>query len=166
MARDSDSRADRRIKIYVMATQCAGKTTFCQRYPVYRGLRMVDFSQVNRSAIREPKGTAAGLARGSGYHARLRYFLRRQKGPIAVLGRRSRAPRRVKGVILTAVLIPEDDHRRQSRARARAKPKSRWGDFSRLVVKRRRLARYAAAKGIPVFDSFDRAIDWALEQPS
>lgn len=161
-ARGSRGRGpDERTKIYVMATPCTGKTTFCRRYPIYRGLRMVDFSRIHRSALREP--AAASRGRGESYHARLHRYFRHQDGPLCVLGRRGPAqPQDWDEVILVAVLLPEADHRSYSGARRARRPRSRWGDYSLVEEKRRELAAYAEAHGIAVHDSIAVAIDAAL----
>lgn len=151
------------VKLYLMTTSCSGKTHFHRRHAEYRGIPIVDFSKVNRAASegREPE---AALAPGESYRERVIAYLGNVDGPVTLLGRRGpEDPPRGAGIEYGVILVPESDHIRNWNARRDVRPHTRWTTFDDLARKRDKLAAYAAAWDIPVFESFTSAIDATID---
>ena len=169
-----------------MSIAASGKSTFATKYPNFEGYKIVDFAQQlpSRSALtkvllylrrvapflktilRKRKDMIAINA--DHYFAHVYAYLTRQTQPVVVMGRRT--PENLEDsemfndVALAMVLVPEDDHRRNCKARKRKlrnplpffhHPTT---DFTRIMNARKESQEYAKHHNIPVFESFSSAI--------
>ena len=173
-------------KIYIMSTSASGKSTFARKFPTFEGYKIVDFAQelpslsaltkvvayLSRVApflekIRRKRKDVIALNTDH-YFASVFAYLNRQTEPVVVMGRR--APENLEDyemfndVAFAMVLVPEKDHRRNSKARKR---QSRiplpffhhWStDFTRIMDLRKKSREYSKRHNIPVFESFSSAI--------
>ncbi|MGH8195377.1 MAG: hypothetical protein ACREQ8_13410 [Woeseiaceae bacterium] len=105
----------------------------------------------------------------SDYFASVLELMRTTEGPVVVLGRRLpdnfRHNKSFDGIKLGMVLIPEEEHRRnvQLRRNQMRNPlplMHHWStDFRKVSAMRQSISAFAEQYDIPVFESFELAID-------
>jgi len=138
-------------KIYLMATPSSGKSYFANGNQYFRGVRVIDFS-VLRLERRE----------AGDYHRKVHRFLQDYDSPVCLLGRRG--PKDLTdfdGVTLGVVLPSMEDHLKFVAARAAEHRRDidRWADEENILEARKRLAKYAKKRKLPVFTSFREAAE-------
>lgn len=107
--------------------------------------------------------------RQSDYFAGVVELMRTSEGPVAVLGRRLPDnfgdDRSFDGIKLGMVLIPEEQHRQNVRSRRNEMRNPlpfmhHWTtDFRKVSAMRKSMSAFAEQNSIPVFESFEQAID-------
>ena len=173
-----------RDKIYLMAVAATGKSYFATTHANYRGFRVVDFAAtlpkpnllvkilqyLGRRDLR-----FARLTRNSdfvqaklkhNYHQAIIQYLRDQDTPTAVLGRPG--PEDISGlsdITLGAVLLPWPKHRENCGAR-RSELRNPLRTFDHRSTRETEILRlrglleeYAHERNIPIFESFEQALD-------
>lgn len=147
------------MMIYLMAVPCSGKTHFASAHPTYRGVRIVDFSPINKRAGKDPD-YGARVAPGDSYDERILAYLHAQPGPVCVLGRCGPDdPAAFAGITLAAVLPTLKQHRRFSDLRRQAHAESKWADFAEVEAIRARMQAYVARHHVPLYETFEQALD-------
>ena len=173
-------------KIYIMSTAASGKSTFARKFPSFEGYKIVDFAQElpSRSALTKVLDYLSRVAPfleesfrkrkdmialdNEHYFASVFAYLTRQTEPVVVLGRRTpeylEDYERFNDVAFAMVLVPEEDYRRNCKARKRESRNRlpffhHWStDFTRIMDDRKKSRGYAKRHNIPVFESFSSAI--------
>ena len=178
-------------RFYIMAMAASGKSTFTRANSTYRGYRIVDFGEdlperrlstrvllyigrffpALRRALRN-RPDMKDRYRHS-YFDKAFEFLADSDEPTILLGRRTRSNYRDLEahdyVKFAMVLIPEENHRRNCKARKKSMRNPipyfhHWTtDFEKIKKIRQEMAEYAEAFNIPVYESIEATID-AMDQ--
>jgi hypothetical protein len=174
-------------RIYLMSMAASGKSTFARANEFYAGYRIIDYATLLpgkglwtrsllylsrafpllRRAVSKNRDMIA--INHQNYSSGVLELMRSHKDPIAVLGRRLPAEfieaSSSQGISVGIVLISEEQHRQNCLSR-RAKMKSplpfmhHWTtDFDTVQAGREKMRTYAQQYNIPVFDSFELAVD-------
>lgn len=152
------------MKIYLMAPPCSGKTHFARAHPRYRGYRVVDFSPLNKRAVKDPAYGASALP-GQTYFERILTFLATQAAPLCVLGRCGPdKPASLTSIVLAAVLPSVAQHRHNSDCRRAAHAASKWADFEEVQRARASVSEYVERHGVPLYESFEEALANLLKE--
>ena len=169
-----------------MSIAASGKSTFATKYPSFEGYKIVDFAQElpSRSAVTKVLLYLSRVApcletilrkrkdmiaiNTDHYFANVYAYLTRQTQPVVVMGRRTPDnpgdSEMFNDVALAMVLVPEDDHKRNCKARKHKLRNPlpffhhRTTDFRRIMNAREQSQEYATHHDIPVFESFSSAI--------
>lgn len=167
-----------------MSVAASGKSTFAAAHPRYRGYKLVDFAQLMpRSTplvklvlyLSRAMPRLGYLARNSAfvrakrrgtYYEQVFSYIRGQTEHVVVLGRQGPDDLRpYSDIVFGVVLIPSERHKDNTRRRKQELLNPlpflhHWTtDFRRVAAARARLLQYAQRQGLPVFTSFDQAID-------
>lgn len=174
-----------------MSVAASGKSTFAAAHPQYRGYRVVDFAQLMPPSTPLVKlvlylsraiPRLGYLARNSAfvrakrrgtYYEQVFGYIRSQTEPVVVLGRQGPDDLRpYSDIVFGVVLIPSQRHQDNTRRRKQELRNPlpflhHWTtDFRRVAAARARLLQYAQRQGLPVFTSFDQAIDNLAAAPA
>ncbi|MGH8168243.1 MAG: hypothetical protein ACREQ1_13455 [Woeseiaceae bacterium] len=170
-----------------MSMAASGKSTFAQTHDFYSGYRVIDYARqlprkrpwtgsllylsralpLLRRAVANNKELVA--IRQENYFSGVIEFMRAHQGPVVILGRRLPEGfidnQSFEGIAIGMVLIPEEEHRRHclSRRKEMRNPipfMHHWTtDFKQVRAIREQMTAFARRYDIPVFASFEQAID-------
>lgn len=175
------------VKICLLSVAASGKSTFRLKHPTYHGCRVVDVAELlpmpnpfvkallylgrvipplKKLAARAPSQRAKAPER---YFSILKRYLDEQTEDTVLLANRGpQPPSFFEGITLAVVMIPEEDHRRHCEARKTGMRNPlpflhhASTEFGNVLKMRENLLNYAASHGLPVFATYEQAVDTVL----
>ena len=176
------------IKICLFSVAASGKSTFKSKHPTYRGCRVVDVAELLPMPNRFVKGllylgrvippfkklaSSAPSQRAKApdrYFSILKRFLDEQTEDTVLLANRGpKPPSFFEGITMAVVMIPEEEHRSHCEARKKGMRNPlpflhhASTGFENVLKMRANLSSYATSHGLPVFASYEEAVETVLK---
>lgn len=166
-------KADEMHRIYVMAAPCSGKSTFATN-GIYKGVRLVDFNVHFEQWARDSNIDLIEFSRKSLEEREKVYnesniaYLEEQVDPVCMLGVIGpKNPRAYPDISFVIVQPPTSRAMTYCLKRKwsllKKQQKSIWSKWSNIIEYRQKLASYSQVNGIPIYPSFEKALNSILE---
>jgi len=163
-------------KIYVMASPCAGKSTFATR-ETYRKVRLIDFNVYFEQWAKDSNLNITEFSRTTMEEREAIYnrvnidYLYAQSDSVCMLG--VIGPEKPqKNTDISFVIVQPSLLRAMTNCLLRkwelkrSKKKSHWSRWTHIRDYRRKLAAYAKENGVQIYPRFEAALDAVLDDPS
>ncbi|MFD2111556.1 hypothetical protein [Thiorhodococcus fuscus] len=166
-------RTQKSHKIYVMASPCGGKSTFAAR-GTYREARLVDFNVYFEKWAIDSKLNVAEFSRTTLEEREALYnsvnisYLYAQSDSVCMLG--VIGPENIQAhtdisfvIVQPPILRAMKNCLRRKWELKKSNRTSHWSRWKNVRDYRRKLASYAKSHGLPVYPSFEKALDAVLD---